>query len=380
MSEMTASQIMYEIKRAYAGRKSKEEILAMYAAVQNKEDTDSGEAGRTYVHLAAGFSDADAVAYLLSQGLKAGAKDEYQRTPLHYLAEGSRERADAAAEDIEKTAKLLLDAKVSALLRDGNDSSLCYHIAAKSGNAAFLDAMIKNKVKLDMTDSEGRTVLHLLVTYPSQSIKSSLKYEKNEEAKKKLEAKLDQIFNTAKALIACGIDPDAKDNAGKTAADYAAQYELGKLAALLKGEYDETDASNEDKIAAGGKSLQQACKDKDLKALEALIKLGKDVNEVSGDSPFNEQTPLAAACMNAFPEGVDALLKAGADPNFRTGENGRSALFYMINLGDFGRNKDDAKTMGKILKSLIAYKLDINGFADNDENTPLTLACAPRTE
>jgi ankyrin repeat protein len=379
-----AADIMYGLEQAYNKKICFEEILEIYKMIENKEETDEYSPGKSYLHFAASFADYIAVAYLLRQGFKPNLKGEYSRTPLHYLANTSTplsyDNTELLQKDyranIEKTAQALLDARASVLLRDENRDDLCYHLAGECGNLAFINTLIKNKCKLDMTDRDGRNLLHILVYNPARSLKHCIKYAGNNHEKiKAAEEKLEEIFKTAKALIELGLDPQSKDKSQKTAADYAVESELGKLAVLLKGEYAENDSSLNDKIAAGGKTLHIACKNDDLKAVEALIRLGADINEVSAERDFKGLTPLAAACRYLQPDCVNALLNAGADPNFRSGEEGRSALYFML-CGGYGNEKHKEKNGSKIIKSLIDHKLDINGIIDENEDTPLIFACA----
>ena len=137
---------------------------------------------------------------------------------------------------------------------------------------------------------------------------------------------------------------------------------LAKLSVLFKGEYDENDPSINDKIAAGGQTFFQAVEKGDLKAAEALIRLGTDVNEVSTERDFEGFTPLAAACAYMNPDIVSALLNAGADPNFRSGENSRAALYYMMKKGKYSDAVFEDKIAAKIIRAMANKGLDINAL------------------
>lgn len=377
-TEWTCAKTTEFIKRAYKKGESKSEILELYKVLEDKQTADSY--GQTPLHLAAKFADFEAVEYLLSQGLKANVKDRLDRTPLHYLAVCSEE-TQQPAEDIKQTAFVLLDAKVSALLRDGNRSDTCYHLAMKEyPNFDLIYALMERKTKLDMADKENRNLLHLIACYPGRDAKRSLKYARRPEEIEKCEKTLEDCFSLAKALMDYGIDPQGKDFAGKTPSDYASEEGLAKLSVLFKGEYDENDPSINDKIAAGGQTFFQAVEKGDLKAAEALIRLGTDVNEVSTERDFEGFTPLAAACAYMNPDIVSALLNAGADPNFRSGENSRAALYYMMKKGKYSDAVFEDKIAAKIIRAMANKGLDINAPIDEDENTPLILACSERRE
>jgi ankyrin repeat protein len=74
---------------------------------------------------------------------------------------------------------------------------------------------------------------------------------------------------------------------------------------------------------------------------------------------------------------VEALLEAGADPNFRDGE-GKAALCHLFSTdADLHVHSDVFKNgmPKKIVKLFIDHGFDINGFVDEDSDTILNLAC-----
>lgn len=374
----TIGQTMDSVKRAYKNKAAKQDILEIYKFIEDKEATDSYQ--QTLIHLAAKFADAEAIKYLLSEGLKANVKDRLDRTPLHYLAVCSEE-TEQPAEDIKQTVFALLDAKLSALLRDSNRSDTCYHLAMKERpNFAMIYALMERKVKLDMPDKENKNLLHLIACHPGRDAKHSLKYAKKEEDIAKYEKILEDCFVLAKALIDYGIDPEGKDHRNQSPADYATEEGLSKLSVLLKGEYDDNDSSINDKVAAGGQTFFQAIVKGDLKAVEALVRLGADVNEVCAEREFEGFTPLATACVYMNPDCVNALLNGGADPNFRSGEHSRTALYYMMKQGRYSDAVYKDKIAANIIKTLIAKGLDLNAPLDENEDTAFILACGERTE
>lgn len=131
-------------------------------------------------------------------------KNNYQQTALHYLAEGESRYKVRSPEKIEKCVEILLGARVSALMRDdGAGNILCYHLAVRSGNAPFIYAMIKNKVKLDMLDKDGGNLLHIIADYPAGSAAHSIRYTNQEEEKEKQYKILDEWFDVAKCGKKC---------------------------------------------------------------------------------------------------------------------------------------------------------------------------------
>ncbi|MCC8173926.1 MAG: ankyrin repeat domain-containing protein [Odoribacter sp.] len=313
-----ASQIQYEIKRAYESYKDKEEILELYKNVENLEETNPAQNEQTYLHLAAYYAHPEAIEYLLEQGLKPNDTDRHGYTPLQCLAQSTHqlkfEKRDP--EDIDKCVDLLLKARASVLLKDtGGGEKLCYQRAVECENFRFVYALMRNKAKLNMLDRKGQDIFYYILCYPARSAKDRLKYAKDEASIKKQEDILEKCFELTQALLDYGLDPDK-------AADKAIELKLDKLALLLKGEYDELDENLQDKILAGGKNLHQACQESNVEAVKALIRLGADINEVYTEPhrTFKDKTPLAIAAIYASPECVEALLEAGVDPNFRGGE------------------------------------------------------------
>jgi FOG: Ankyrin repeat len=365
-------QIANEIEYAYRDKKSEEEILAMYAAIEDKHATDSANRDRTYLHFAAKHADAKAIEYLIEQGVQPNIKTRYGGTLLHILAEEA-DSTKYSSEKIKETVNVILKARVSPLMRDEDSRNLCYHMAAERGNLPFIHAMIDNKVKLDMTDRDGKDILYLLVCRPARYAQEGLKYtNKKEEEIAKLKNTLEECFELIKALIEYGLDPEST-------VKYAVEHNLDKIAILLKGEYDESDSSLTDKIAAKGKTLHQAA-EKDFDALEALIRLGADVNEVcTEDREYKNMTPLGVACKYSNLDGIKALLAAGADPNIHDGEKEKSAMYYLVEYCVGGKNDKEKHEFGRLaLKTLLDAGLDINGFVDSEMNTALNLSCHSR--
>ena len=365
-------QIASDIEYAYRDNKSEEEILAMYAALEDKHAIDSINSDRTYLHLAAKHADAKAIEYLIEQGVKASTKARYGITLLHTLARDV-DNTKYSAERIKDAANAILKARVSPLLRDEDSRNLCYHMAAEKGNLPFIYAMIENKVKLDMNDRDDKNILYLLVCRPARYAQEGLKYtNKKEEEIAKLKNTLEECFELIKALIEYGLDPEST-------VKYAVEHNLDKIAILLKGEYDESDSSLADKIAAKGKTLHQAA-EKDLEALEALIRLGADVNEVcTEERDYKNMTPLGVACKYLKLDCISALLAAGADPNLHDGEKETSAMYYLVEYSSGGKNDKEKREWGRIaLKSLLDAGLDINGFVDSDMNTALNRTACSR--
>ena len=128
------------------------------------------------------------------------------------------------------------------------------------------------------------------------------------------------------------------------------------------GNYDEENP-NELLIQTGGLSLHRAIEKKDYEAVNALIKLGTDVNAFSEeeDTLFREMTPLGIAFYMFDEYSVKALLEAGADVNLKTTEE-NTALGEIL-----GYMKDNYFSFNKIplIEELLKLLLD-NGLKIND--------------
>ncbi|WP_338100276.1 ankyrin repeat domain-containing protein [Methanolapillus africanus] len=401
---MTLQNQIYDLKQAYEkSTRSKETILEIYNGIDDKNAIYQSTGKNSLIHIAASYADGENIRRLVEAGAQANVVNDYEQTPLHLLCDsihlGFYRPSD---EEIYDATCALLDAKVSALRKDDGGRT-CYHVAANKGVYPMIHAMIDRGVKLNMTDKNGHTILHLAaegVRLPLESRQYRVKdYEhaKEEAAKPAVSPTFDQInqerlertekdykqnehlidnyFQIVKSVVNAGlIDPDEKDNYDKTALDYAIASNSKIIAAFLKGEYDE---SNPNSAAAGGMTLHQAVDKNDAEAVKAIIANGADLHEVFHE-PYNKldgKTPLAVACSNGYADMVQILLDAGADPNFKSGEGGYTAVRSLV------RNIKDVhfKTTGKdietILKSMAKAGLDINGFVDDDENTALIETC-----
>ncbi|WNY25599.1 ankyrin repeat domain-containing protein [Methanolapillus millepedarum] len=395
---------IYDLKKAYEKSvRSPEEILNIYNGIEDKNAIDECSGKNALIHMAASYADGKNIRRLVEGGAQAGVVNAYGQTPLHLLCESTHLGFYRPSDDeIYDAACALLDAKVSAL-RKNDRGQTCYHLAADKGVYPMIQAMIDRGVKINMTDKDGCTVLHLAaqgVRHPLESRKYRVndyerakaeaakpdvsptfdkinqeQLERTEKEFKQNEHLIDSYFKIVKAVVDAGlIDPDEKDNYGKTALDYAIKSNSKIIAAFLKGEYDE---NNPDSAATGGMTLHQAVDKGDMVAVKAILASGADIHDVFHE-PYNKlngKTPLAVACANANAEAVQILLDAGANPNFKSGEGGYTAVRSLIlNLKD-NHFRSTGKDVETILKSMVKAGLDINGFLDDNENTALIETC-----
>jgi len=401
-----------EIKRIYE-QDGRDAALEAYRAALAETP---GEAEKL-AFLAADFAHAEALTLLFEAGAPPAAIGDYGYTLLHALAMREESRyAEKPQGAVRKTTELLLDNKVSVLRKDENIGLACYHYAAQNGLAEMVEALAERGAKLNMTDKEGNTGIHIACDYVRHAMRN-IDSEKNqaelaakhyaetkerllardlseeeieqyvknnfdatpEEAQRKYEAAVrlvEDYFRVAKAFAVGGVDVDEKNEHGRTALDVAVESEAKKIAAFLAGTLD--DGEEESGIAGGGMTLHQAAEKGDVEAIKAIAAAGADLNELKdGDQySFGGRTPLAVACAYLSFPAVEALLALGADPAFRDG-SGDAALSCLakdirasLHSGVFEENR-----IPNIIKAMVSAGLDVNTPVNDDSDTLLILAC-----
>lgn len=259
---------------------------------------------------------------------------------------------DAKAEKIYNTAKLLLETGVNP--KKKNDSGkLAYYEAGLLYMYPFIQAMGDAGVKMDATFDEGKNLLH--------TICDKLVHRKT------ISGAVEAATKTVRILIEkSGIDLEDKDVFNTTPLTYAQRSGVKEIAALLSG--DESDT------ATGGMTIHEAVLNRDTVAVEALIKAGTDLNEVSDQY---RRTPLMLACEYPSAPMVTLLANGGADVNYSTG-NGETAAYCLLTkaVSNFGRGMSrDIKDVLLILRTLISKGLNLDAAIDNDSNTALGTVC-----
>ena len=314
--------------------------------------------------LAADFAHSEALTLLFEAGVPPSITSKYNFTLLHHLALQMESQYHAKPKGaIAQTTALLLDNKVSAIRKDDNESMCSYHYAARNGLFEMVEVMAERKVKLNMTDKEGNTGIHIACEYFRHAAYSKILCEED-------------FFRVVKAFASGGVDIEEKNNYDKTALKFAIENNAKKIAAFLSGSLtDENDASV---IAAGGMTLHEAAEKGDSAAIKALAEAGADINGLKDGEKhkLGGCTPLAVACAFLQKGAVETLLSCGADPSFKDG-NGRAALSYILtDLKETPNSRIfEEKNIPKIIKDMSSAGMDINMTIDDDGNTLLTLAC-----
>jgi len=347
------------------------EILAayqrnMFAAAADKVDmlsllkplsdiTITSESEETLYHLAARFTDAQAIRFLNEAGQKPSI-DKYGNTPLHALTTTRFDFDDPQLEEkaarIYDTANALLEAGINP--KKKNDSGkLAYFEAGLLYMYPFLQAMGEAGIRMDATTSGGMNLLHTICDKLGN--------------RKDIKGAIPAVMKTVRILLEKGgIDTQDKDVFDTTPLTYAQRSGVKEVAALISG--DESD------VATGGMTIHEAVLNRDVIAVEALMTAGIDLNEVADQY---RRTPLMLACEYASEPLVKLLAEGGADVNFKTG-NGETAVYYLLTkaMSNLGRGMStNSKDVVKMLQILVANGLHLDVAIDNDGNTVLNGLC-----
>ncbi|MDR0288327.1 MAG: ankyrin repeat domain-containing protein, partial [Clostridiales bacterium] len=350
---------LYEIKRLYdrIGREAALEAYpaAIEASAGNEDDLNA------LAFLAADYSDTGALKLLFDAGVSPVVTDEYGFTLLHFVAKqnesGRNNSVPAGA--VSETVRFLLENKVSALRKDENEGMTCYHYAARKGLAELVEVLAQRGTKLNMTDREGNTGIHIACEY--------IKFA--EESKK------EDYFRVVKAFADGGLDIDEKNDSGKTALDIAVDNNAKKIAAFLSGTLTDDDGA----VVSGGMTLHQAAEKGDADAIKAIVNNGVDLNAFKDGEThdFGGCTALSVAVAYLQNNAVETLLAYGADPSFKDG-NGHIALYYLFSsLFNASLNSKlfEERRIPKLIKAMISAGYDINQAVDDDGDSLLLLAC-----
>lgn len=344
-----------DIRRAYFRNDRK----ALREAYDRYDPGDTDYLGNTLLHEAARQCDRENIEYLLQKGLRAGKTNGYGQTALFEIT--SCNEADKRSDDVYACTKLLLDARCPSSRKDETDYCF-YHRAAQKGLCAMIRAV--KDCGADCTavvDESGENALHI-ACYAMHNYEYCIGKPEHDIAEEK-------YLTLVKLLVEAGIDPDDKNNAGRKPIDYAVGANAKRIAAYLSGDNDPL------AVTAGGMTLCRAAEKEDVPAIEAIVRRGADVNEVSEEPAFAGLTPLMTACKMLRPAAVKALLSCGADPKYKS--DGKSALYWLCTtLGNSvhisGKN---SKAVFIEIFDALAAGIDLNDTVDEKGRTALCLLC-----
>lgn len=364
----------------------------------------SGYGDVNLLHIASQNAHPEVVTWLLEQGMKPNDASGYGDLPLFLLAKKGFSCGYVPRKgDIYRTALALLDAGGSVLRRDSS-GMFCYHYAAQEGNEEFLRALAERGVKLNKTDRDGNTGLHLIAEAcynPLESLervnreieekrneeslppkrRSPISMEELEQRKKKIEGELEDLFRCAVILLDAGVDPGAENSMLETAHTLAVRRGAKKIAALLDGSYspdDEDSQEGRQKIAAGGMTLHEAVRKSDEAAVRALTDMGEDVNAISDQESFEGLSPLAVACQTCDIPMASLLLELGADPSQKNGagEQPIAALFGSQIMLHGPRNLYRDRLAERLVELLVRHGFDLDSSLNDQGDCLLGMACS----
>ena len=331
----------------------KVDLLNLYKQLPDSGITNDYE--ESLYHLAARFTDVEAILFLKETGLKPGL-DKYGNTALHALTNTRFDFGDPKLDDVASkiysTAKALLDVGINP--KKKNDSGkLAYFEAGLLYMYPFLQAMGEAGVRMDAAESGGMNLLHTVCDKLAN--------------RKDLRGAVNAVTKTVRVLLEMGgIDIEDKDVFGATPLTYAQRSGVKEVAALLSG--DESD------VATAGMTIHEAVLNRDATAVQALIERGVDLNEIDDQ---HRRTPLMLACEYPSAPLVQLLAAGGADVNFKAG-NGETAVYHLLSkaIANLGRGMSQStKDIVKMLQILIAHGLETAAVIDNEGNTALNLLC-----
>ncbi|MBK8454703.1 MAG: ankyrin repeat domain-containing protein [Thiofilum sp.] len=338
--------------------------LVKYLLSQQANPSISDHSGNTPLHLALNpsyFNDANAIVFtLLAEKPELNIQNQQGKTPLILAAEAGetllaryllQENADAAMVDNEGKSALhrLVERQVETIedlalyIKQGADlNTLDYSGAAVLHKAAqyelktspsVLEQLIEARAKLNLSNQEGQTALHLAI--------------------------LAKQTRNALLLIAAGADITGADESGNTPLHYAAQQGLHLVLDQLLAKGADVHAINND-----GNPVVFMAQNQTI--IEKLTQAGAKFNTnteqgVSLIAHLSSQTDKRTVLPM-----IEQALQAGADPNEQD-TFGQTALQRSVRYNS-----------PEITQLLLKYQADPN-LADQEGNTPLHLAIRGRS-
>lgn len=349
---------------------------------------------------AASYADSPAVAYLLEAGADPGQRTEGGRTALHALAYGQSAHIPAGA--VLETAKLLLNAGTSPL-RKNEDNRTCAFIAAEKGTPELIRALAELGKKMDQVGPHGQTPLHAACEYANHAAESFFKYtkpkydealarpepeddfgkrmhkdrlESNRQQHDRDKARVDAYLETVRLLMEAGLDPDQKDDSGKSPKEIAFSCKDLRVPALLAGQDPQAGG-----LRTKGMQAMQAVQKGDHDALAAILEQGEDPNgiwdgpEYERGVPLAGKGPLALACAMLDAKSIALLLAHGADPNLKDTQECTPLSWAFSTAARVNSNTFRNRVIEGIFADMAKAGLKVDLPADRNGNTLLHMAC-----
>lgn len=242
----------------------------------------------------------------------------------------------------EFTGYLKSDDTININIPDINNNYLI-DFAIILNNIEVVATLINKGAKLDITDSDGRSVLYVPIKYGYTEI-------------------INLLLHFNKTVIGVSLI-DIKDKQGNTPLNYAIKYKNIDIVKLLLNNNANPDITN----IKGDSSVHMAVYSKDVQIISAL----------SGDLNIQNlagETPLHIACNLKIFKIIEYLVKNNTELDLQDYENGFTALHYSVNL-------DDVNTVKMLLSHNANPNIqDVTGntaihyaLSNNNANTVLLL-------
>jgi len=281
---------------AYSGYKNLITFLLEHHADINAKDN----LGNTPLHRAALRWREDIVDLLLSNNADVDATNTFGCTPLHVATEWS-------SKDVVNT----LLARLAHINVINNEGYTPLHIAALTNRKDIADLLLANKADINAKDHLGRTPLQPRVC---ESM-STLLRKHGGIAKATDTTFHDAARNGSVETLKSRMNDNpnvvfSKDDYGKTALHYAAEFGQKKIAELLLANKAEVDPTTN----LGVTPLHMAASNGQKDIVRLLLLMGANVNEKSCPG----QTALGYALARGHKDVVTLLRKQGASEYLQT--------------------------------------------------------------
>lgn len=234
------------------------------------------ENGCTLLHLAAGANNTDSVRFFIKEGLDVNAKNNYGETPLHFAAMYSGKTDNL---------KLLIDSGADMDATDADGESILIKASAQNSNPEIITFLLKNGCDIASRDKDGFTPLLKAAMWQSNS-------------------------DVLGVLVDAGADINAKTKDGSSLVHLAARNENTEVARYIINS-----------------CITSTVNDAGFSGMDAVFLFGHSPDVVNLYLRKMREEHLIYASMNANPEILEALIKAGYDVNM-TDSDGVSVLMY----------------------------------------------------
>ena len=366
MSDVNATNVSLEAPLHLAARAGHAAIAAALISATANVNARSG-AGGAPLHMAAAGGHVAVVSLLIAAGADLDARAANGDTALHLAADGGR-----------AAMVFLLIAATASLNVKNDDDKAPLHLAADAGHAAIVTELIAAGAYWGDAACGSEEIVN-----PADAAPPCLNLLR--------QAVIRGDFSAVKALLAAGVDVDARDANNNTELHWAADTGHDVMVSLLIQATASLNVQNND----GDTPLHLSAKAGHVTVVSLLIQATASLNVQNndGDTPLHlsaeaghvtvvslliqaaaslnvknnayGDTPLHLAALTGHAAIVDALIAAGAGVNEQNNDD-RTPLH-------FGVSSNNAA----IVDALIAAKASVN-VKDVSESTPLLWAATSR--